>query len=193
MKNILIVIVSFIAVFLIAIVLIIQFNSFYQTLLILTAVAFSTVGVFLSLLLTGQPFGVVMCGIGVISLAGIIVSNNIVLIDTFNRLRVEGVTAAEAVLLTCAQRLRPVFLTSVTAVLGLLPMAFSLNFDLVNRKVEIGGPSTQWWSQLSIAIAGGLTFATVLTLVLTPCMLVMGEVWYRWRDSRTNQGMFSFR
>ena len=181
------------AVFLIAIVLIIQFNSFYQTLLILTAVAFSTVGVFLSLLLTGQPFGVVMCGIGVISLAGIIVSNNIVLIDTFNRLRVEGVTAAEAVLLTCAQRLRPVFLTSVTAVLGLLPMAFSLNFDLVNRKVEIGGPSTQWWSQLSIAIAGGLTFATVLTLVLTPCMLVMGEVWYRWRDSRTNQGMFSFR
>ncbi len=181
------------AVFLIAIVLIIQFNSFYQTLLILTAVAFSTVGVFLSLLLTGQPFGVVMCGIGVISLAGIIVSNNIVLIDTFNRLRVEGVTAAEAVLLTCAQRLRPVFLTSVTAVLGLLPMAFSLNFDLVNRKVEIGGPSTQWWSQLSIAIAGGLTFATVLTLVLTPCMLVMGEVWYKWRDSRTNQGMFSFR
>ena len=181
------------AVFLIAIVLIIQFNSFYQTLLILTAVAFSTVGVFLSLLLTGPPFGVVMCGIGVISLAGIIVSNNIVLIDTFNRLRVEGVTAAEAVLLTCAQRLRPVFLTSVTAVLGLLPMAFSLNFDLVNRKVEIGGPSTQWWSQLSIAIAGGLTFATVLTLVLTPCMLVMGEVWYRWRDSRTNQGMFSFR
>jgi multidrug efflux pump len=172
------------AIFLIAIVLIIQFNSFYQTLLILTAVVFSTVGVFLSLLITGQPFGVVMCGIGVISLAGIIVSNNIVLIDTFNRLRARGITAAEAVLLTCAQRLRPVFLTSITAVLGLLPMAFSLNFDLVNRKLEIGGPSTQWWSQLSIAIAGGLTFATVLTLVLTPCMLVMGEVWMNWRASR---------
>ncbi len=172
------------AVFLIAIVLIIQFNSFYQTLLILTAVVFSTVGVFLSLLITGQPFGVVMCGIGVISLAGIIVSNNIVLIDTFNRLRARGTTAAEAVLLTCAQRLRPVFLTSITAVLGLLPMAFSLNFDLVNRKLEIGGPSTQWWSQLSIAIAGGLTFATVLTLVLTPCMLVMGEVWTNWRANR---------
>lgn len=167
------------AVFLIAIVLIIQFNSFFQTLLILTAVVFSTVGVFLSLLITGQPFGVVMCGIGVISLAGIIVSNNIVLIDTFNKLRAYGITATEAVLLTCAQRLRPVFLTSITAVLGLLPMACSLNVDLVNRKIEVGGPSTQWWSQLSIAIAGGLSFATVLTLVLTPCMLVMGEVWSR--------------
>ncbi len=179
------------AVFLIAILLIFQFKSFYQTLLILTAVAFSTVGVFLSLLITGQPFGVVMCGIGVISLAGIIVSNNIVLIDTFNRLRVKGITAAEAVLLTCAQRLRPVFLTSITAVLGLLPMAFSLNFDLVNRKLEIGGPSTQWWSQLSIAIAGGLTFATVLTLVLTPCMLVMGEVWMNWRASQKRQATFA--
>ncbi|MES2627276.1 MAG: efflux RND transporter permease subunit [Pseudomonadota bacterium] len=166
-----------VAIFLIAIILIIQFNSFYQTLLILTAIIFSTVGVFLSLLITNQPFGIVMCGIGVISLAGIIVSNNIVLIDTFNRLRAEGILASEAVLLTCAQRLRPVLLTSLTAVLGLLPMAFSMNVDLVNRNIEIGGPSTQWWSQLSISIAGGLTFATVLTLVLTPCMLVMGEVW----------------
>jgi multidrug efflux pump len=176
-----------VAIFLIAIVLIIQFNSFFQTLLILTAIVFSTVGVFLSLLITGQPFGIVMCGIGVISLAGIIVSNNIVLIDTFNRLRVRGISASEAVMLTCAQRLRPVFLTSITAVLGLLPMAFSLNFDLVNRKIEIGGPSTQWWSQLSIAIAGGLMFATVLTLVLTPCMLVMGEVWGQWRQNRKDR------
>lgn len=176
-----------VAIFLIAIVLIIQFNSFFQTLLILTAIVFSTVGVFLSLLITGQPFGIVMCGIGVISLAGIIVSNNIVLIDTFNRLRVRGISASEAVMLTCAQRLRPVFLTSITAVLGLLPMAFSLNFDLVNRNIEIGGPSTQWWSQLSIAIAGGLMFATVLTLVLTPCMLVMGEVWGQWRQDRRDR------
>jgi multidrug efflux pump len=173
-----------IAIFLIAIVLIIQFNSFYQTFLILTAVAFSTVGVFLSLLISRQPFGVVMCGIGVISLAGIIVSNNIVLIDTFNRLREKGISATEAVLLTCAQRLRPVFLTSITAVMGLLPMAFSLNVDLVNRKLEIGGPSAQWWSQLSIAISGGLTFATVLTLLLTPCMLVMGEVWSQRKQGR---------
>jgi multidrug efflux pump len=173
-----------VAIFLIAIILIIQFNSFYQTLLILTAVVFSTVGVFLSLLITNQPFGVVMCGIGVISLAGIVVSNNIVLIDTFNRLRGEGISAAEAVLLTCAQRLRPVLLTSLTAVLGLLPMAFSMNVDLVNRNLEIGGPSTQWWSQLSISIAGGLTFATVLTLVLTPCMLVMAEVWKNSRKAR---------
>ncbi len=173
-----------VAIFLIAIILIVQFNSFYQTLLILTAIVFSTIGVFLALLLTNQPFGIVMCGIGVISLAGVVVSNNIVLIDTYNILKEKGISAAEAIMLTCAQRARPVMLTAVTTILGLLPMAFSMNIDLVNRAVEIGGPSTQWWSQLSIAIAGGLTFATALTLILTPCMLVMGEAWGEWKAKR---------
>jgi len=173
-----------VAIFLIAIILVVQFNSFYQTLLILTAIIFSTIGVFLALLMTNQPFGIVMCGIGVISLAGVVVSNNIVLIDTYNILHRKGISASEAILLTCAQRVRPVMLTAVTTILGLLPMAFSMNIDLVNRTVEIGGPSTQWWSQLSIAIAGGLTFATALTLVLTPCMLVLGEVWGEWRANR---------
>ncbi len=173
-----------VAIFLIAIILIVQFNSFYQTLLILTAIIFSTIGVFLALLLTNQPFGIVMCGIGVISLAGVVVSNNIVLIDTYNILHAKGISAAEAIMLTCAQRARPVMLTAVTTIFGLLPMAFSMNIDLVNRVVEIGGPSTQWWQQLSVAIAGGLTFATALTLVLTPCMLVMGEVYGEWKANR---------
>jgi multidrug efflux pump len=176
------------AIFLIAIILLIQFNSFYQTLLILTAIIFSTIGVFLALLVTGQPFGIVMCGIGVISLAGVVVSNNIVLIDTYNLLHKRGISAAEAIMLTCSQRLRPVMLTAVTTILGLLPMAFSMNIDLVNRTVEIGGPSTQWWSQLSISIAGGLTFATALTLVLTPCMLVMGETWSKRKENKRLQG-----
>jgi multidrug efflux pump len=163
------------ALFLIAIILVVQFNSFYQAALILTAVVFSTVGVLLGLLITDQPFGVVMCGIGIISLAGIVVSNNIVLIDTYNIVRRRGLAVVDAILLTCAQRLRPVMLTTITTILGLLPIVFGMNIDLVARSVDIGGPSTQWWTQLSTAIAGGLTFATMLTLVLTPCLLLLGD------------------
>lgn len=163
------------ALFLMAIILVAQFNSFYQALLILTAVVFSTVGVLLGLIVTNQPFGIVMSGIGVISLAGIVVNNNIVLIDTFNRLRDAGAEAFEAAVLTCSQRLRPVLLTTVTTILGLTPMVLGMNIDLINRHVEIGGPSTQWWTQLATAIAGGLAFATILTLIVTPSLLVLGN------------------
>jgi multidrug efflux pump len=163
------------ALFLMAIILVTQFNSFYQALLILTAVVFSTVGVLIGLLITDQPFGIVMSGIGVIALAGIVVNNNIVLIDTFNRLRDAGAEAVEAAVLTCAQRLRPVMLTTATTILGLLPMVLGMNVDLIHRHVEIGGPSTQWWTQLATAVAGGLAFATVLTLLVTPSLLVLGN------------------
>ena len=128
------------ALCLIAIILVLQFNSFYQSLLILSAVLFSTVGVLLGLLLMGQPFGIVMSGVGVISLAGIVVSNNIILIDTYNELRARGLEPFEAILRTAAQRLRPVFLTTITTVLGLVPLVFRLNIDLVNRAVTHGGP-----------------------------------------------------
>ncbi|HHX83154.1 MAG TPA: efflux RND transporter permease subunit, partial [Pseudomonadaceae bacterium] len=168
-----------VALFMMAIILLVQFNSFYQTLLILTAVLFSTAGVLIALMVTGRPFGVVMSGIGVISLAGIVVNNNIVLIDTYNQLRKSGAEALEAALLTCAQRMRPVLLTTVTTILGLMPMAIGMNFDLLNRHIQFGGPSTQWWTQLATAVAGGLAFATVLTLVLTPCLLVLGEKLFR--------------
>ena len=163
-----------VALFLIAIVLVTQFNSFYQALLILSAVLFSTVGVLLGLLATGQPFGIVMSGVGVIALAGIVVNNNIVLIDTYNELRRRGLPAREAILRTGAQRLRPVLLTTVTTSLGLMPMVLRLNIDLIGRRITVGGPSTDWWVQLSSAVAGGLAFATLLTLVLTPCLLALG-------------------
>ncbi|MCW8840202.1 MAG: efflux RND transporter permease subunit [Gammaproteobacteria bacterium] len=170
------------ALFIMAIILVTQFNSFYQAFLILTAVIFSTVGVMLGLLTTGQPFGIVMSGVGVIALAGIVVNNNIVLIDTYNILRKGGMEATEAVLRTAAQRLRPVLLTTLTTILGLMPMVLMLNIDLVNRELSSGAPSTQWWVQLSTGIAGGLTFATLLTLVLTPCLLMLGETMgQRWR------------
>jgi len=165
-----------VALFVMAIILVTQFNSFYQAFLILSAVLFSTTGVFLGLLIFQKPFGIVMSGIGVISLAGIIVNNNIVLIDTYNVLRSKGtdVTGAiDAILRTGAQRLRPVLLTTVTTILGLLPMVLEINIDLMGRNIELGGPSTQWWSQLATAVAGGLAFATILTLVITPCMLAL--------------------
>ena len=173
-----------IAMMLIAIVLVLQFNSFYQTFLILTAVIFSTVGALLSLLAAGQPFGIVMSGIGVIALAGTIVNNNIVLIDTYNELRARGMPAHEAVLRTGAQRLRPVFLTAITTVLGLIPMVSRLNIDLISREVTYGGPSTDWWVQLSVVISGGLTFATLITLILTPCLLVLHARVHDWRVAR---------
>ena len=166
-----------VALFVMAIILVTQFNSFYQAFLILSAVLFSTVGVFLGLLIFQKPFGIVMSGIGVIALAGIVVNNNIVLIDTYNILRKEGVPAMEAILRTGAQRLRPVLMTTVTTILGLLPMVAEVNIDFIGRNVDIGGPSTEWWSQLATAVAGGLAFATVLTLVLTPCLLALKANW----------------
>lgn len=170
-----------VALFVIAIVLITQFNSFYQAMLILTAVVFSTGGVFLGHIILAKPFGIVMSGIGLIALAGIVVNNNIVLIDTYNVLRHSGMPAMEAVLRTGAQRLRPVMLTTVTTILGLTPMVLGINIDLVNRDVSIGGPSTQWWVQLSSAVAGGLFFATLLTLIVTPSLLMLQA---RWQDRK---------
>lgn len=166
-----------IALFIMLIILVTQFNSLFQALLILSAVLFSTVGVFLGLLIVQKPFGLIMSGVGVVALAGIIVNNNIVFIDTYNRIRGQCDDVYEALLRTGAQRLRPVLLTTVTTILGLMPMVLELNIDIFGRNIESGGPSTQWWSQLATAIAGGLAFATVLTLILTPCVLaIAGQV-----------------
>ena len=172
------------AIFLMMVILVTQFNSFYQAILVLSAIVFSTAGVLLGLLITGQAFGVVMGGIGVIALAGIVVNNNIVLIDTYNDLKKQGLPTTEAILRTGAQRMRPVLLTSVTTVLGLLPMVFALTIDIIGRDLSVGAPSAQWWTQLASAIAGGLTFATILTLFLTPCLLMLGDNVSQWRSKR---------
>lgn len=171
--------------------MLIQFNSFYQTLLVMSAIALSTIGVLLALLVTGRPFGIVMTGVGIIAVGGIVVHNNIVLIDTFNDLRRRGQSTFDAALRTSVLRARPVILTSVNDILGLAPLLFALNVDLINRQITLGAPSTQWWMDLSIAIAGGLAFATFLTLVLTPSMLMLGErasVWWRHRQPRQAGG-----
>lgn len=162
------------AIFLMTLILVTQFNSLYQAMLILTAIIFSTSGVLIGLMITGQTFGIVMVGIGIIALAGIVVNNNIVLIDTYNGFRQQGAPALQAALFTGSVRARPVLLTAVTTILGLVPMVFAMNVDLIDRELSFGAPSTQWWTQLSSAIAGGLAFTTLLTLFLTPCLLVLG-------------------
>ena len=169
-----------------AIILVTQFNSFYSAFLILTAVIMSTIGVFIGLLITGQPFGIVMNGIGVIALAGIVVNNNIVLIDTYDRLKLQISDPLEAILRTGAQRMRPVLLTSATTILGLLPMVLSTNIDFLTRQVSVGAPSTQWWTQLATSIAFGLGFSTVLTLVVTPAALMVRVNFRRWRQGRVS-------
>jgi multidrug efflux pump len=172
------------ALFLMAIILLTQFNSFYSSAVILAAVIMSTVGVLIGLLVTGQPFGIVMSGIGVIALAGIVVNHNIILVGTSDRLRHSASSQREAILRTCAQRLRPVLLTTVTAILGLLPMVFRVNIDFVTREITVGAPSTQWWTQLSTGIVFGLAFATVLTLIVTPAALMLRADFQSWRQRR---------
>jgi multidrug efflux pump len=174
-----------VALFIMAIILVTQFNSFYSAFLILSAVIMSTIGVFIGLLVTGQPFGIVMGGVGVIALAGIVVNNNIVLIDTYDRMVKESdEPVMETILRTGAQRLRPVLLTSITTVLGLMPMVLGVNIDFVTREVAIGAPSSQMWMQLATAIVFGLSFSTMLTLLVTPSALMVRANVSAWRKHR---------
>jgi multidrug efflux pump len=172
------------ALFLIFAILLAQFNKFTSVFITLSAVILSTIGVLIGLMVMRQSFGVVMTGIGIIANAGVIVNNNIVLIDTYDRLRREGWAARDAILETCRERARPVVLTAVTAVLGVLAIAFGINIDFVTRAVDIGAPSTQWWVHLSVAIVFGLSFATILTLVVTPAMLMALANLAAWRKNR---------
>ena len=155
------------------ILLVTQFNSFYQSTLILLAVVMSTAGVLLGLLVLGNPFSTLLTGVGVVALAGIVVNNNIILIDTFNHVRSSHpqLDIRAVIVRATSQRLRPVLLTTITTVFGLLPLALGLSIDLISRTVVANGEMALFWKPLSQAIVFGLTFATVLTLVATPAML----------------------
>ena len=161
------------ALFLMFIILVTQFNSFYQTILTLSTVVLAIVGVLIGMMITGQKFSIIMTGTGVVALAGIVVNNAIVLIDTYNRLRSDGVPVRDAVLKTSAQRLRPILLTTVTTIMGLVPMALAINFDFFSQTIIVGSITSTWWVQLSTAIISGLAFSTLLTLVLIPVMLTL--------------------
>lgn len=157
------------------VLLVTQFNSFYQSVLILFAVVMSTAGVLIGLLVTGNPFSSLLTGIGIVALAGIVVNNNIVLIDTFNELR-RNHPAADPIMLivrTGTQRLRPVVLTTLTTVFGLLPLAMNFSIDMLNRTITYGSMLSSLWVPLSQAIVSGMAFASILTLIATPAMLAL--------------------
>jgi multidrug efflux pump len=160
------------------ILLVAQFNSFYQALLILFSVVMSTAGVLLGLLVTQSVFSTILTGVGIVALAGIVVNNNIVLIDSYNHLRRNNssMSIKDAVFEAAKSRFRPVMLTTVTTIAGLLPLATGFSVDMVNRKIEVGGMVASWWQPLASAIVNGLVVATIMTLLLTPAMLLVPDM-----------------
>ncbi|GMU85376.1 MAG: hypothetical protein AMXMBFR48_06180 [Ignavibacteriales bacterium] len=166
-----------IAILMIFLILVIQFDSLNQPLIIMSAVIISLVGVFLGLITFQMPFGIIMTGIGVISLAGVVVNNNIVLIDFTNQLRKRGNSREEAVIMAGLTRFRPVTLTAITTILGLIPLSFGIGFDIYSFTFSFGSESADFWKSMGIAVIFGLGFATFLTLVLVPVIyLVIEEV-----------------
>lgn len=159
-----------VALFLILMVLLIEFNSFSQTFIILFTIILSIGGIFWGLTITNTNFGIIMTGIGAISLAGIVINNGIVLIDYTNQLRREGMKMRDAIIRAGAVRFRPVMLTAWTTVLGMVPMATGYGFDFKNFKFVTGAEMSQWWSPMANAVIFGLGFSTMLTLIVVPVL-----------------------
>tara|TARA_B110000305_G_scaffold192342_1_gene215437 strand:+ start:26917 stop:30027 length:3111 start_codon:yes stop_codon:yes gene_type:complete len=159
------------AIALMFLILITQFNSFYQTILTLSTVILSIAGVLLGMLVTGQTFSIIMTGTGIVALAGIVVNNSIVFIDTYNIHMKQGIDQLDAIIKTASERIRPILLTTITTIMGLIPMATQVSIDFISRDILIGGITAGWWVQMSTAIIFGLTFSTILTLILLPTML----------------------
>lgn len=183
-----------IAIFLIAAVLVTQFNSFDLPLIIMASVVLSLVGVLWGLMLTGTPFGIIMTGLGVISLAGVVVNNAIVLLDYVQQLKATGLATFEALVEAGTARFRPVMLTAATTVLGLVPMALGISIDFRNLRVLSGTQSAQWWGAMAVAVIFGLAFATVLTLVMVPTMYsILDDVRGVWGRGRRFAGRLAGR
>jgi CzcA family heavy metal efflux pump len=159
-----------VALFLIFLILVTQFNSITQPFIIMTSVILSLGGVFLGLSVINSPFGIIMSGVGVISLAGVVVNNAIVLIDYINKLVKRGLPLKEAIIAGGATRLRPVLLTAVTTILGLLPMVTGVSYDFHIWSISWVNESTQWWKTMAIVVIFGLMVATFLTLVVVPTL-----------------------
>jgi multidrug efflux pump subunit AcrB len=178
-----------VALGLIAFILVTQFNSVIKPVIILTSVIMSTAGVLLGLMVFQMPFGVIMTGVGIISLAGIVVNNAIILIDYIDTLRErDGLVRDEALVRGGRTRLRPVLLTAITTALGLVPLAIGLNFNFFGLYTALdpdlfwGGEQAAWWAPMAIAVIAGILFATFLTLLLVPVMYSLTDdmmVWFR--------------
>ncbi len=157
------------------IILLAQFNSFYNSVLVLLAVVLSTTGVLIGMLVMDQTFSIIMTGTGIVALAGIVVNNNIILIDTYQEYE-RYMPRIEAIIRTAQARIRPVLLTTITTMAGLAPMMFGLSLDFAEGGYTIDSPTALWWKQLATAVVFGLGIATALTLLVTPSMLAI-RVW----------------
>lgn len=169
------------ALFLMGIILLWEFNNFYHVLLTLSAVILSTAGVLIGIQLVLPYISILMIGTGVVALAGIVVNNNIVLIDTFQRLQKDGRSSEEAAIAAAAQRIRPILLTTLTTICGLLPMVFMMNVNFREGAISFGGVTAEWWVPLATAVVFGLGFSTMLTLIVTPVWLAAPAKMGRWR------------
>ena len=157
------------------VILLMQFNSFYNSVLVLTAVVMSVSGALIGMLVMGQPFSIIMTGTGIVALAGIVVNNNIVLIDTYQDYA-RTMPKIEAIIRTAEDRIRPVLLTTITTMAGLAPMMLGISVDFLGGGFTIDAPTSLWWKQLATAVVFGLGIATFLTLIFTPSMLAL-RVW----------------
>ncbi|MCC5958513.1 MAG: efflux RND transporter permease subunit [Rhodobacteraceae bacterium] len=157
------------------VILLTQFNSFYNSVLVLLAVVLSSAGVLIGMLVMDQTFSVIMTGTGIVALAGIVVNNNIVLIDTYQNYAAI-MPRIEAIIRTVEARIRPVLMTTTTTMAGLTPMMLGISIDFANGGYAIDNPTSLWWKQLGTAVVFGLGVATILTLMLTPAMLAL-RVW----------------
>ncbi len=164
-----------VALLLIFLILVSMFNSVSQPFIIMTSVILSLGGAFLGLALFKSPFGIIMTGVGVISLAGVVVNNAIVLIDYTNRLKERGFALKDAVIAAGATRLRPVLLTAITTILGLIPMITGISFDFHKGSISWVSESSQWWQSMAVVVVFGLVVATFLTLVVVPTLYYLFE------------------
>ena len=164
-----------VALFLIFFILVTLFNSVSQPLIILTSVILSLGGVFFGLTVINSSFSIIMTGVGVISLAGVVVNNAIVLIDYTNKLKERGMALRDAIIAAGATRLRPVCLTAITTILGLIPMVTGVSFDFKNMAISWVSESTQWWRSMASVVIFGLLIATFLTLVVVPALYSLME------------------
>jgi multidrug efflux pump len=173
-----------IAIFLIFLVLVTQFNSISQPIIIMVSVVLSLGGVYLGLAVMRFPFGIIMTGVGVISLAGVVVNNAIVLIDYTNKLRARGMALQDAIISAGATRLRPVMLTAITTTLGLVPMVTGISIDFRNMKIALVSETSQYWQSLSAVVISGLMVATVLTLLVVPVLYSLFAEAPQWSAER---------
>ena len=163
------------SIFLLIALLMYQFGSFRSLLVIQVAIFLAIVGVFLGLYLVQAPYGIVMSSIGIITLAGVVINHNIVLLDTFRKLRESGKSATQAAILSSCLRFRPILLTVSTTVLGLIPMVYRIGVNFIEPSISLSAPSSEMWAQLSTTIAGGLSFSALVSLLITPSLLAFRE------------------